>query len=236
MSRHSVGLSQVRRSQGRRQKARGSSSRASGQPAKKKSRRTQEERSRETRGKLLAAACKLLVERGYGYVTVDDISAAAGLTNGARVYQFGTKLELMVALWEHLREKLDEASDLALADADKASNPLDSFLDWHFRLLRDPTAIAFYELINGSRADPALDRCIRRSVKSCRVKAESSWVKVLGRQGYDSHEAAWIMRTTIVLLRGLVNDLFIGSNPKRLQETVQFWRERIAGPQGNSAL
>jgi AcrR family transcriptional regulator len=170
-----------------------------------------------------------LAERGYGHFTVNDISAAAGVTNGARVYHFGTKLELMVALWEHLREKLDEAADLVLADANKARNPLDAFLDWHFRLLRNPTAIAFYELINGSRADPALDKSIRRLVKSYRVKAESSWVQVLGRQGYDAHEAAWIMRTTIVLLRGLVSDLFIGSSPKRLQEAVQFWRERIAG-------
>lgn len=196
-------------------------------PAKRKVRRTQEERSHGTRSKLLAAACKLLVERGYGQVTVDDISSAAGVTNGARVYHFGTKLELMVALWEHLRERIDQAATLAVAEANGSSKPLDTFLDCNFRLLQDPPAVAFYELMNGARVDPALGKIIRRIANSHRAEFESTWVELLSRQSYDADEAAWIVRTTMCLLRGLVSDPFIGSNPQRLREALEFWRARI---------
>lgn len=217
----------MQRSQATAKKVKDTPSPTTKSTAKRKARRTQEERSHGTRGKLLAAASKLLVERGYGHVTVDDISSAAGMTNGARVYHFGTKLELMVALWEHLRERIDQAATLAVAEVNSSSKPLDTFLDCNFRLLKDPLSIAFYELMNAARVDPALGKIIRRIANRHRVKFESTWVELLSRQGYDATEATWIVRTTMCLLRGLVSDPFIGSSPERLREAVAFWRAKI---------
>jgi AcrR family transcriptional regulator len=65
----------------------------------------------ETRSHLLKAARKLLVERGFHGVGLEDIAAAAGVSRQA-VYKshFTSKADLLLALVQHMQvaEKLDE--------------------------------------------------------------------------------------------------------------------------------
>ncbi len=65
----------------------------------------------ETRSHLLKAARKLLVERGFHGVGLEDIAAAAGVSRQA-VYKshFTSKADLLLALVQHMHvaEKLDE--------------------------------------------------------------------------------------------------------------------------------
>lgn len=68
----------------------------------------------ETRQRLLDAARKLLVDRGYHQVSLDDIARAAGVSRQA-VYKshFASKADLFLALVRHLHvtEKLDELTE-----------------------------------------------------------------------------------------------------------------------------
>ena len=65
----------------------------------------------ETRARLLSAARKLLVKRGFHGVGLEDIAEAAGVSRQA-VYKshFASKAELLLELVRHLHvvEKLDE--------------------------------------------------------------------------------------------------------------------------------
>lgn len=65
----------------------------------------------ETRGRLFGAARRLLVQRGFHQVALEDIAAEAGVSRQA-VYKshFASKAELLLALVRHLHiaEKLDE--------------------------------------------------------------------------------------------------------------------------------
>jgi AcrR family transcriptional regulator len=54
-------------------------------------------REKSTRGRLLAAAYELLVERGYQTTTVQNVARRAGLTTGAIYANFANKQELMAA-------------------------------------------------------------------------------------------------------------------------------------------
>jgi AcrR family transcriptional regulator len=54
-------------------------------------------RAKSTRGRLLAAAYDLLVERGYQTTTVQNVARRAGLTTGAIYANFANKQELMAA-------------------------------------------------------------------------------------------------------------------------------------------
>ena len=61
-------------------------------------------RSAATREGLLAAAARVITEKGYAAASVEDIAAAAGFTKGAVYTHFATKLDLFVALaTAHLR-------------------------------------------------------------------------------------------------------------------------------------
>ncbi|MDQ8756751.1 TetR/AcrR family transcriptional regulator [Sphingosinicella sp. LHD-64] len=62
------------------------------------SRRTRPEMIAETRAKLIAAARKAFGEEGYAAASMDDFTAAAGLTRGALYHHFGDKKGLFEAV------------------------------------------------------------------------------------------------------------------------------------------
>ncbi|WEK05103.1 MAG: helix-turn-helix domain containing protein [Candidatus Devosia phytovorans] len=52
----------------------------------------------ENRAKLIAAARKAFAERGYAAASMDELTAAAGLTRGALYHSFGDKKGLLAAV------------------------------------------------------------------------------------------------------------------------------------------
>jgi AcrR family transcriptional regulator len=67
--------------------------------------RTQAQRSAQTRQKLLDATIDSLVELGYAGTSTQGIARRAGVSRGAQLHQFPTKVTLVVAAVEHLVEK-----------------------------------------------------------------------------------------------------------------------------------
>ncbi|CAM3610088.1 TetR/AcrR family transcriptional regulator [Paracoccus nototheniae] len=56
----------------------------------------------ETRGKLLASARKSFAEHGFAATSMDDLTAAAGLTRGALYHNFGDKKGLLAAVVDQI--------------------------------------------------------------------------------------------------------------------------------------
>jgi AcrR family transcriptional regulator len=89
-------------------------------------RRTQAERSQATREALIAAARRLFADRGYAEVGTEEIVRAAGLTRGALYHQFGSKKELLAAVYERIESEMTER---IAAGAMGASDPLGALRD-----------------------------------------------------------------------------------------------------------
>jgi AcrR family transcriptional regulator len=101
-----------------------------------KVRRTQEARSDEMKQRILAAAFEVLKERGVAGFTTPEVARRAGVSRGAQVHHFPSKLELMVAVMEHVFQ-LALAHGLELAKTAKQSNrPLEA-------LIKDASAFYF---------------------------------------------------------------------------------------------
>ena len=56
----------------------------------------------ETRGKLIAAARRAFAHKGYSEASMDDLTAAAGLTRGALYHNFGDKKGLLQAVIDQI--------------------------------------------------------------------------------------------------------------------------------------
>jgi len=79
-------------------------------------RRTRAEMIEATRAKLVAAARQAFGEQGYANTSMDDFTAAAGLTRGALYHHFGDKRGLLAAVVEQIDEETD-ARLQAVSDA-----------------------------------------------------------------------------------------------------------------------
>ena len=70
----------------------------------------------ETRARLLAAARLAFAEQGYAHTSMDDFTAAAGLTRGALYHHFGSKEKLLLAVIDQLEGEVG-ARLQAIADS-----------------------------------------------------------------------------------------------------------------------
>ena len=70
--------------------------------------RTRAEMIEETRVKLLAAARKAFRDSGYAAASMDELTAAAGLTRGALYHHFGDKQGLLAAVAAELDQEMDQ--------------------------------------------------------------------------------------------------------------------------------
>lgn len=77
----------------------------------------------DTRSRILAAARELAVEKGFDEFTVEKVAEAAGVSRMTVYYQFGSKQELLEALFDQLAER---GGMERLAEAMKREDPLDS--------------------------------------------------------------------------------------------------------------
>lgn len=81
------------------------------------SRRSRAQMIEETRAKLLATARHAFAAQGYGQTSMDDFTAAVGLTRGALYHHFGSKEGLLVAVIEQIEAevgvRLQAVSDAA---------------------------------------------------------------------------------------------------------------------------
>ena len=79
----------------------------------------------ETRARLLDGARRLLVERGYHGVTIDEIAKEAGVSRQAvYAYHFGSKSEFLIALLVHV-EAVEGIAEL-LRPSDDAKSGIDA--------------------------------------------------------------------------------------------------------------
>ena len=72
----------------------------------------------ETRAKLIRAARKAFAEQGYAAASMDELTAAAGLTRGALYHNFGDKKGLLRAVIEQLDAEMVAKARVARERAD----------------------------------------------------------------------------------------------------------------------
>lgn len=96
-------------------------------------RRRREEQRAETRERILAAAGEVFAERGFYGASVEEITERAGYTRGAFYSNFESKADLFLAVLDaHIERERQMVTEV---------------------LTRDPSANAFFELLNSRVAD-----------------------------------------------------------------------------------
>ena len=95
------------------------------QPSTRVDRRTRAARAEraDARARILAAAGRLIAERGYRAASVDDIAAAAGFSKGAVYWHFGSKEDLLHTL---IDERLRDRTEAMLARLEEAPPEVDT--------------------------------------------------------------------------------------------------------------
>lgn len=136
------------------------------------------ERSRRTRRAVLDSALKLTRDHGPEAVTMERVAVDAGVSRRAMYLHFASRVELMVALLDHVDEQEDLAASIRpIEEAESLPAALDAMArhvaSYHHRIMPLVRAID-----HARRTDPAAaalhDRAMALWMTGCRRFAEAA--------------------------------------------------------------
>jgi AcrR family transcriptional regulator len=124
----------------------------------------QAQKSASTRKQIIEAAIKAFVSLGYANTTTTHIAEQAGLSRGAMLHHFPSKMDIVKAAVEYLHNKRLAAFRRSItglpADADRVKMAVEAY--WQH--VQHPMFVAFFELSVAARTDAEL-RAILRPVQ-----------------------------------------------------------------------
>jgi len=100
---------------------------------------TRAESAALTRRRLLEAAERVFLERGFHGASLEAVAEEAGLTKGAVYSRFESKADLFLAFQEERNERTIERVTQRFRDLGRGDRPVDVVIDyWREKLLHDP--------------------------------------------------------------------------------------------------
>jgi AcrR family transcriptional regulator len=121
----------------------------------------QAQKSASTRLQIVEAALRCFVDLGYSGTTTTVIAEKAGLSRGAMLHHFPSKIDIVRAAVEHLHAKrlkaFRKAIDKMPRDATRPRKALEAYLDH----VKHPMYVAFLELWIAARTDPELQGILK---------------------------------------------------------------------------
>lgn len=139
----------------------------------------------DRRSQLIAAAERLVAERGYLAVRLEDIGAAAGVSGPAIYRHFPNKEALLVELLVGISTRLLAGATEVVARAEDAASALDGLIDFHLDF-----ALGESDLIRIQDRDFGnLPPSAKRQVRKAQRQYVEIWVDVLRRVNDSLAEA-----------------------------------------------
>ncbi len=121
----------------------------------------QARKSAATREQILNAAIRCIVELGYSNATTMKIAEEAGLSRGATLHHFPSKMDIIRAAVDYLHEKRLRAFRRTIRnipeDADRVKLAVEAY--WHHA--NHAIYVAFFELSVAARTDSELREVLR---------------------------------------------------------------------------
>ena len=137
---------------------------------------THGERSAATRERLIEAAMFCLYKHGYAATTTTLVAEEAGFSRGAMLHQFGAKVDLMLAVAQHVVEAQNAFFRQALKAYPRGRDRFVGLTDVTWEALSQPAAIALLEIMMASRSDPELGkRFPKLAEQMAQSQREGAW-------------------------------------------------------------
>lgn len=195
----------------------------------KSTRRTQAERTTATRAKLIEAALDCIAEYGYLGATTTLIVKKAGVSRGAQVHHFPTKLDLVTAAAEHLYMNDIEESRSLLNEIKNFENPFDALIDriwinnFHGRLW----AVTL-ELVTASRGDRELRSRLMPIVEKYHRRIDEIASIAIRTKEISTPGINTMLNLSICVLRGMGFQTVLKDDPDYYNNMLALLKE-IAG-------
>lgn len=126
----------------------------------------QAQKSAATRELILSAAVRCIVELGYSRTTTMKIAERAGLSRGATLHHFPSKLDIIRAAVDYLHERRLRAFRNSVNAIPEGTDRIKAATEAYWAHATHPIFVAFFELSVAARTDKELRKILRPAQKS----------------------------------------------------------------------
>lgn len=126
----------------------------------------QAQKSAATRDQILSAAVRCIVELGYSRTTTMRIAERAGLSRGATLHHFPSKLDVIRAAVDYLHERRLRAFRKSVQTIPAGTDRIKAATDAYWAHATHPIFVAFFELSVAARTDKELRKILRPAQKA----------------------------------------------------------------------
>ena len=113
----------------------------------------QAQKSAATRKQIIGAVIRCIVESSYSKTTIMKISEKAGMSRGATLHYFPSKMDIIRAAVDYLHEKRLQAFRRSIKDIPAGANVAHLVVQAYSAQLNHPIYVALFELSVAARTD-----------------------------------------------------------------------------------
>ncbi|NMN96360.1 TetR/AcrR family transcriptional regulator [Antrihabitans stalactiti] len=166
-----------------------------------------EQMKADRRSRLLEEAARLIAERGFLGVRLEDLGAAAGISGPAVYRHFPNKDAVLVELLVGVSQRLFDGGTAVVAQADSPSEAIEGLIEFHLDFaFGEPNLIRIQDRDFENLPTPA-----RRQVRKSQRQYVEVWVRVL--QQTDDTLSESDARVKAHATFGLINSTPHSANP-----------------------
>ncbi len=190
-------------------------------------RRSQEERSASTRAKLLDAAIQCLIERGYARTTTTEIAVRAGVSRGAQLHHYPSKIALVTSAVQHLAERRIEALRREASSLPAGGERISQVTELLWSSFSGPLFVAAVELWVAARTDPKLHAALKPLEVRLGHIIQDLCRELYGDTAQDPNFRI-LIRATVYLMRGMALERILTADERKRREVLRFWEIMMA--------
>lgn len=187
--------------------------------------RSQAERRQSTQNRVLNAAIKVLLQKGYANFTTAEVAKRAGVSRGAQMNYFRTRDDLILAA---RRYTLTKANEEAASFAEKSlatRSTLEAFLENSERFFLGENYTASIEFTVAARTDAKIARGIASLLTEFRRTRNDIWIDAFCRAGYERKAAVDMIRLTNHIYRGMALTAISAQNKEEDRKLRSLWSQ-----------
>ncbi|MEM8817533.1 MAG: TetR/AcrR family transcriptional regulator [Pseudomonadota bacterium] len=183
----------------------------------------QAQKSAATRDQILSAAVRCIVELGYSRTTTMKIAERAGLSRGATLHHFPSKLDIIRAAVDYLHERRLRAFRTSVTSIPQGTDRIKAATEAYWAHATHPIFVAFFELSVAARTDEDLRKILQPAQKAF----DEEWYKTAQEvfPEWQSDKAAFDL--ALGLVQHLMEGIAISSMTHQRQPDLDRLRQYL---------
>lgn len=190
-------------------------------------RRSQKERSAETSARLMNATIDLLHERGLARTSTPEIARHAGVSRGALTHHFTSREAIISASVADMLGRTTRDLHRFAEDFLERGGSSDEIVDYIWQMMSDRLFYVTLEYIPEARHNPDFRAELVPVVREFHAGLDAIWTALATRTGVDPDHARVVMNSTMCLVRGMIAQTVLRSDPLYYEEMLRFWKHQI---------